>query len=187
MENNDFLKEQLITYLGNKRSLLNFIDVVVTLLKEDLKKDKLVILDGFSGSGCVARYMKQHSSKIMTNDLEKYSYIINKSFLRNKSEVDFDKLNEYVTQLNELKFRTDLGVGIIEKHYAPRDTNNPQLGERCFYTNENAKIIDNIRRTIDLIVPEQEYKEMLLSILLFEASVHTNTSGVFKGFYKGLQ
>jgi adenine-specific DNA-methyltransferase len=187
MENNDFLKEQLITYLGNKRSLLNFIDVVVTLLKEDLKKDKLVILDGFSGSGCVARYMKQHSSKIMTNDLEKYSYIINKSFLRNKSEVDFDKLNGYVTQLNELKFRTDLGVGIIEKHYAPRDTNNPQLGERCFYTNENAKIIDNIRRTIDLIVPEQEYKEMLLSILLFEASVHTNTSGVFKGFYKGLQ
>lgn len=186
MENNDYLKEQLITYLGNKRSLLNFIDSIVSVVKEKLQKDKMVILDGFSGSGCVARYMKRHSSKIITNDLEKYSYVINNSFLKNKSSIDFDKLKNYVNQLNELKFRNDLGTGIIEKNYAPRITNDPQINERCFYTNENAKIIDNIRRTIDLVVVEEDYKQILLSILLYKASVHTNTSGVFKGFYKGL-
>lgn len=186
MENNDYLKEQLITYLGNKRSLLNFIDSIVSVVKEKLQKDKMVILDGFSGSGCVARYMKRHSSKIITNDLEKYSYVINNSFLKNKSSIDFDKLKNYVNQLNELKFRNDLGTGIIEKNYAPRITSDPQINERCFYTNENAKIIDNIRRTIDLVVVEEDYKQILLSILLYKASVHTNTSGVFKGFYKGL-
>jgi len=186
MENEKFLKEQLITYLGNKRSLLGFIDGVVKIVKDEIGKDKLTILDGFSGSGCVARYMKQHSSTIITNDLEKYSSIINDSFLKNKNEVDFDLIKHYVDLLNSKKNRTDLGVGIIETYYSPQDTQNPKLDERCFYTNENAKIIDNIRRTIDLEVDES-YKNIMISILLYKASVHTNTSGVFKGFYKGLQ
>ena len=117
--------------------------------------------------------------------MEKYSYVINDSFLKNSSEVDANEINYYTNLLNEKKFRTDLGMGIIEHYYAPKDTKNPQIGERCFYTNENAKIIDNIRRTIDLEIPEK-YKNIFISILLYEASVHNNTAGVFKGFYKGL-
>lgn len=184
MTTKDFLKDQLITYLGNKRSLIKFIDNVVQIVKQDLGKDKLLIVDGFSGSGAVARYFKEHASLLITNDLEKYSKIINQSFLRNKSEIDFEEIEEYVKLLNEKKFRTDLGEGIIEKLYAPKETKNIQEGERCFYTNENAKIIDNIRRTIDLEIPKH-LKDVFLSILLYKASVHNNTSGVFKGFYKG--
>lgn len=184
MGTNDFLKDQLITYLGNKRSLLKFIDDVVKIVKEELGKDKLVVVDGFSGSGAVARYFKQHASKLITNDLEEYSKIINESFLKNKSDVDFEEIVRYTDLLNEKKNRTDLGEGIIEKLYAPKNTKDIKEGERCFYTNENAKIIDNIRRTIDLEIPEH-LKNIFLSILLYKASVHNNTSGVFKGFYKG--
>jgi adenine-specific DNA-methyltransferase len=184
MGTNDYLKDQLITYLGNKRSLLNFIDNVVNLVKEELKKEKLIIVDGFTGSGAVARYFKKHATKLITNDLEEYSKIINESFLTNKKDVDYDEIIKYINLLNEKKFRTDLGEGIIEKLYAPKNSKNIQEGERCFYTNENAKIIDNIRRTIDLEVPEH-IKKYVLSILLYKASVHNNTSGVFKGFYKG--
>lgn len=184
MGNKDFLKDQLITYLGNKRSLIKFIDNVVQIVKQELGKDKLLIVDGFSGSGAVARYFKEHASLLITNDLEKYSKIINQSFLTNNDDVDFGEIQKYVKLLNDKKFRTDLGQGIIEKLYAPRDTKNIQEGERCFYTNENAKIIDNIRRTIDLEIP-QHLKDIFLSILLYKASVHNNTSGVFKGFYKG--
>ena len=186
MGTNDFLKDQLITYLGNKRLLLKFIDNVVNIVKEELGKDKLVIVDGFSGSGAVARYFKQHASKLITNDLEEYSKIINESFLKNKDEISFQEINHYTNLLNEKKYRTDLGEGIIEKLYAPKETKNIKEGERCFYTNENAKIIDNIRRTIDLEVPDN-LKNIFLSILLYKASVHNNTSGVFKGFYKGLK
>jgi adenine-specific DNA-methyltransferase len=185
MENKDYLTKQLITYLGNKRNLIDFINSVVQLVKNELNKDKIKILDGFSGSGSVARYFKQHSSMLITNDLETYSKIINETFLLNKSLVDETEVLKYVKLLNEKKFRTDLGEGIIEKLYAPKDTKNPQLDERCFYTNENAKIIDNIRRTIDLEIPDN-LRDIFISILLFKASVHTNTSGVFKGFYKGL-
>ena len=184
MATKDFLKDQLITYLGNKRSLIKFIDNVVQIVKQDLGKDKLLIVDGFSGSGAVARYFKEHASLLITNDLEKYSKIINQSFLTNNNDIDFEEIEKYVKLLNDKKFRTDLGEGIIEKLYAPKDTKNIQEGERCFYTNENAKIIDNIRRTIDLEIPKH-LKDIFLSILLYKASVHNNTSGVFKGFYKG--
>jgi len=50
MENKDYLNKQLITYLGNKRNLIDFIDTVVKIVKTELNKDKLKILDGFSGS-----------------------------------------------------------------------------------------------------------------------------------------
>jgi len=57
-----------------------------------------------------------------------------------------------------------------------------QDGERVFYTNINARIIDNVRKLIDEI-PEP-YRHFCLAALLVKASVHNNTSGVFKGFHK---
>jgi adenine-specific DNA-methyltransferase len=183
MENDKYLKEQLITYIGNKRSLLSFINDSVIEIKHRLGKDKIITFDGFAGSGVVSRFLKQHSSKIYANDLEKYSYAITKSFLSNKSEIDFNYINQFIENLNKIKTQSD-GTGIIEKLYAPRDTKNILHGERCFYTNENAKIIDKIRQEIELKVTDKKYKDIFLSILLHKASVHTNTSGVFKGFYK---
>ena len=182
MENPKYLSEQLITYIGNKRALLPFIDESVQSIKKELGKDKLITFDGFAGSGVVSRFLKQHSSKLYSNDLEKYSHLITKSFLINESQVDRKYINEIVQSLNSNKF-SEQGLGIIERLYAPADTDNPQDGERCFYTKQNAKIIDTLRFLIDGI-PETVYKEISLSILIHEASVHTNTSGVFKGFYK---
>ena len=43
-------------------------------------------LDLFSGSGSVARLMKQHSSFLYANDIEEYSYILNTCYLANKKE-----------------------------------------------------------------------------------------------------
>jgi adenine-specific DNA-methyltransferase len=56
------------------------------------------------------------------------------------------------------------------------------LGERVFYTSSNAKTIDTIRKELDDIA--EPYKTLVLGQLLSEASVKTNTAGVFKGFYK---
>lgn len=183
MENEKYLKDQLITYLGNKRSLLPFINKSVIDIKKRLGKDKLISFDGFAGSGVVSKFLKQHSSKVYSNDLEKYSYAITKSFLTNTNEVDFKYINQFINHLNEIKKQSN-GVGIIEKLYAPKNTQNILYGERCFYTNENAKIIDRIRQEIETEVLDEKYKNIFLTILLHKSSVHTNTSGVFKGFYK---
>ncbi len=180
-ENEMFLTSQIITYIGNKRSLLGFIGDAVAIVKKKLKKEKLDVVDIFSGSGIVSRYMKQHSSKIIANDLEDYSYVLNKCYLSNKNEIDMDELISWYNYLKE-NLDGELNDGIISEMYAPKDINNIKFGERCFYTTRNAKYIDTARQLIEN-VPER-YRIYFLAPLLTEASVKNNTSGVFKGFYK---
>jgi adenine-specific DNA-methyltransferase len=85
--------------------------------------------------------------------------------------------------MNEIAEKGPYKEGIISKLYAPKDTNNIKEGERCFYTRENALIIDTLRDYIEYKV-EVDIKNYCLVPLLNKASIHTNTAGVFKGFYK---
>src|SRR5574344_410301 len=180
-ENEKYLTEQIITYIGNKRSLLDFIGSGVKIVQKDLKKDKLDIVDIFSGSGIVSRYLKKYSNSLTTNDLEDYSYILNKCYLSNKSEIDYDKLISSYNYLQE-KLNGELNSGFITKLYAPKDTNNIKKGERVFYTTRNAMYIDTCRQLINEL-PE-DIRPYFIAPLITEASKKNNTGGVFKGFYK---
>jgi adenine-specific DNA-methyltransferase len=176
-----YYSTQLITYLGNKRSLLPFLNSGFRAVQDKLGKEKLICLDGFAGSGVVSRLLKTISSELHTNDLEDYSFTCNSAFLKNKSDVSKKKLIKYIDFLNENKRYSD-EVGFIRGNYAPKDDNNVQLGERVFYTNDNARIIDNVRELLNDF-PEP-YRTLCLASLLVKASIHNNTSGVFKGFHK---
>ena len=50
-----FLQEQIITYLGNKRRLLDFIGRAVAQVRKRLGGRKLRCFDAFAGSGIVSR------------------------------------------------------------------------------------------------------------------------------------
>ena len=185
-ENPSFLTEQLITYIGNKRLLLDFIGKAVNFVQDDLKKEKLACLDIFSGSGIVSRYLKQFSSYLVANDLENYAKIINSCYLSNESEINIQELRELHKNLllqTENDIENSEKTGFISELYAPKNENDIILGERCFYTPYNAKFIDCARQNIEKSIPE-EYKKFFIAPLLSQASVHTNTAGIFKGFYK---
>ena len=177
-----FLSEQIITYLGNKRSLIPFIDEAVQIVQKEMGKTDISTLDLFSGSGIVARYFKTFASKVYANDLEGYSNRINRCHLINKSEFDESELQKhYEYVLKELDSR-GLNSGFIAEMYSPQDDTDIKVGERVFYTTRNAQYIDTVRQILD-DVPEP-YQTLLIVPLLYEASVKNNTSGVFKGFYK---
>jgi adenine-specific DNA-methyltransferase len=180
-ENEKFLTEQLITYIGNKRALLNFIGNGVKIVQNRLAKSKLKIFDAFSGSGIVARYFKQFADLLITNDLEKYSAIINQCYLSNKSDVDNENLLYYYREIIN-NTNKNLKKGIISELYAPKDEQNIKHDDRVFYTVRNAMYIDTVRKFIEAM-PANDRK-YFLAPLLSEASIHANTSGVFKGFYK---
>jgi len=180
-EKEEYLTRQLITYIGNKRALLGFIDNGIRKVQKKLHKNKLRTFDVFSGSGIVARYLKQFSDLLIVNDLEKYSTLINECYLSNEDELDFSLLRGYYRELIA-KSNQGLKKGIISELYAPNDDNSIGPHERVFYTSRNAMYIDTVRQLIDKI-PQDEQK-YFLAPLLSEASIHANTSGVFKGFYK---
>ncbi|MCQ2385120.1 MAG: DNA adenine methylase [Clostridia bacterium] len=181
-ESKAYLTEQIITYIGNKRALLSFIGTAVEEVKKKLNKDKLDIVDIFSGSGIVSRYMKQYANKLYTNDLENYCERINRCYLANRDEIAYDVLKSYYDEIKRKLNDNPLKTGFITEMYSPEDDKNIRLGERVFFTRRNAMYIDTARQLME-DVPEP-YKTFLLAPLIYEASVHNNTSGVFKGFYK---
>jgi adenine-specific DNA-methyltransferase len=181
-ENPLYLKNQIITYLGNKRSLLPYIEIEIKKIQKKLRKTKTINADLFSGSGVVARLMKQYSSKLIVNDLELYSRVINECYLTNSNEVDWIKYRFHKDQLDLILKKKQFVEGIISKNYAPKDDMDIKPNERVFYTSRNALTIDTIRYYIDE-VPD-ELKKLFLGPLLSEASIKTNTAGIFKGFYK---
>jgi adenine-specific DNA-methyltransferase len=108
--------------------------------------------------------------------------------------------------------RADAVRGYIARNYAPRNTAEADFRtERLFYTAENARYIDAVRDAIEERYPgpvagDREYpgaarvpagvardsarrrrreKLLLLAALLYEASTHANTSGVFKAYHRG--
>jgi adenine-specific DNA-methyltransferase len=177
----DYLADDLLTYIGNKRSLLRFITLGLNQVKSRLGVSRLSCLDLFSGSGVVSRLMKSHASCLVSNDFEDYTEIVNRCYLTNRSE--FDKL-EYEIARAELLYKidSDWRRGFIAEKYAPLDDDNIQPGERVFFTRRNAEFIDTARQHIEDI--EEPLKAFFLAPLIVRSSIHNNTGGVFKGFYK---
>lgn len=180
-ENPNYLSQQLVTYIGNKRSLLAFIGRAVEHVKHRVSLKRLRTFDVFSGSGVVSRFLKSHSSYIVSNDLEGYAATASRCFLTNRSEIDLRALQDAVVDLNA-RVERPMAMGFIEELYAPRDEEQITATDRVFYTRRNAQRLDNYRR---LIASYPEWmRDLLVAPLLGLASVHVNTSGVFKGFYK---
>lgn len=210
-----FLNEQIITYLGNKRKLIQFIDNSINELietDEELKNKSIkdiTFFDIFSGSGIVSRYGKAKGFKVLANDLEIYSKTINESLLNTspkEANIIFRKVIENINScfglnlstkkdtyqtvidyLNTLKKPKKEDSFYFSKHYAPKNTNNFNFDkERLFYTQENALIIDAIVEIIyDKEIFSQRAKNIILASLMYVMTRHINTSGTMKGFHNG--
>jgi adenine-specific DNA-methyltransferase len=174
-----FVNQSMLTCIGNKRKLVPHIRRIV----EDLfpRRTDLVLVDGFAGSSVVSRTLSGLSSTLYTNDLELYAYLMAKACL--DTPTARTRIEDHIHAMNRLAESGPFVEGIVSRLYAPKNTDAIQEGERCFYTRENALIIDTLRAYIGTMV-ELELQPYCLAPLLAKASIHTNTAGVFKGFYK---
>lgn len=182
VEHPDYLTSQLLTYIGNKRALLGNIAQAVDRVKRRLNKQHLNVFDVFAGSGVVSRFLKAHASRLVSNDFEDYAAVVGRCYLRNRSTLDLPQLEKIIEDLNVQVDRRRFPVGFIEELYAPKDEAGITADDRVFYTRENARRLDNYRRMLPSVPPD--LRDMVLGPLLSEASIHANTAGVFKGFYK---
>lgn len=193
----EYLTKQIIAYIGNKRKLLPLIYKAIQQVYPDIPEG-ITFLDLFSGSGIVSRLAKYLNFKVYSNDWEEYSYIINSAYLGiNLNDIptlfgSMSSLERILYDLNHLG-NPEFNEQYIAKYYAPAtfDTRNTDFRrERLFYTRENALAIDKIRNRIDTLFPGEDAvmtkkRYLMLSLLLYEAATHTNTSGVFKACHKG--
>lgn len=181
IENPAYLREQLITCIGNKRALLGEIGVVIDQVRGALGREKLRFVDLFAGSGVVSRRARQACHHIVANDLEPYSAAVNACYLADPSAETMAEVEQHLVRIQR-RVRENPVPGFIAALYAPSDDLNVKPGERAFYTRRNAIYLDAACQAIaDMPTALQPF---LRAPLIAAASVHTNTAGVFKGFYK---
>ena len=178
----NFLKKQIITYMGNKRKFMKILSDILDDVSKQLNKP-LVLGDGFSGSGIVSRLFKKKGCSLYTNDIAGYSETLNKCFLSTPTKRELQNIHTYIDAVNKIVHGTEESPykKWIQLNWAPQCL-DPKKNERAYYTKENSILIDKYRAIIETI-PEK-YKHYLLAELLVEASIHNNTNGQFSAFYK---
>ena len=167
-------------FLGNKARMLENINAVI----EDNNISGSVFCDLFAGSGSVGDYFKDRFS-IIANDYLSCLSIINKAKLENCQSPKFVVFcKEFgvdpFTYFNQKSYISDSQY-FVTNNYSP-------IGERQFFTEDNAVKIDGIRIEIEelfknLIIDTKERNYLLASLIESVMGV-SNTSGTYEAFLK---
>ncbi len=188
-----------MNYIGSKLRLLEFLEDSINKVVDEKSK---VFCDLFAGTGIVGAYFKQKGYTIVANDIQYYSYVLNKHYIDNHEFLEFLGLEKTISSLKDTKgnekevvvceFLSNIkGVkGFIYKNYCLGGTKNKEF-ERQYFTDENGMKCDAIRLKIeewrnDLKITNEEYF-FLLTSLLESIDKYANTASVYGAFLKQLK
>tara|TARA_R110002020_G_scaffold117108_5_gene267809 strand:- start:23220 stop:24227 length:1008 start_codon:yes stop_codon:yes gene_type:complete len=167
-----------MNYIGSKHKLSNFIFETVAGTCGDNLSQK-TFCDLFAGTGIVGRNFKPHVKQVIANDVEYYSFVLNRNYIGNQTLFDYDKL---ITELNNLKGKK----GFIFQNYSE----NGKAG-RNYFTAENGQKIDAVRLQIEAWKKASEISEeqyfFLLASLLESADKVANTASVYGAYLKHIK
>ena len=142
----EFVLQPMITYIGNKRKLVPWIMEIIEEISSKLGH-RLVAFDGFAGSGVISRALMSLSSTLHSNDMEYYSYVLLRCFLETPTVVQKERISHHFDEMERL-CGDATETGFVSELYSPKNTETPLADERCFYTRENAMIIDTLLKYI---------------------------------------
>jgi adenine-specific DNA-methyltransferase len=167
-----------MNYIGSKHKLSDFLkQSVYSVVGKDLSNK--IFCDLFAGTGIVGRNFKTEVKQVISNDIEYYSYVLNRNYIENHQLFPYQN---FIEELNELE-----GIkGFFFEEYAE----NGQA-QRQYFSEYNGKKIDAIRQKIEKwylhkdITDNQYY--FLLSSLLESADKVANTASVYGAFLKQIK
>lgn len=170
-----------MNYIGSKTRLCQ--DFIPQTIKNVCGQDlfQKVFCDLFAGTGIVGRTFKSSVKKVISNDIEYYSYVLNKNYIGNHTDI-LNK-DELIKNLNNLPLVND---GFIFKNYC--------LGggsSRLYFSDENGKKIDTIRMEIENLKTENKIDDrtyyFLLCSLIESADKVANVASVYGAYLKKLK
>ena len=179
-----------MNYIGSKYSLIDFLESSISkTLKschEQRSPSDMIFADLFAGTGVVSGSFKKQGYAIIANDIQYYSYVITKHMIENNGNLDKDRCNQLVAELDALA-----GVeGFIYKNYSYEGTEG-QAFRRLYFSAFNAKKCDAIRIAIEDWfnqgkINENEYF-FLLGSLINSIDKYANTASVYGAYLKKLK
>jgi adenine-specific DNA-methyltransferase len=168
-----------MNYIGSKQKLSDFIsETIHSVVGEDISNK--VFCDIFAGTGIIGRSFKSKVRKVISNDIEYYSYVLTKNYIENHRPIV--EKEKYINELNYIEGKT----GFIFNNYCIGSGSGRQ-----YFSDENGKIIDAVRQKIESwrksgsISDELYY--FLLASLIESADKVANTASVYGAFLKNLK
>ena len=142
-----------MNYIGSKHTLSKFIkNTILKTVEEDISQ--IVFCDLFAGTGAISKTFKPIVKQVITNDIEYYSFVLNRNYVGNHSKYDY---SNFLNTLNELE-----GVeGFVFQNYSE----DGKAG-RLYFSSENGKKIDAIRQEIEHWKTEEKINNDLYYYLL---------------------
>lgn len=169
-----------MNYIGSKQKLSGFISSVVRgVVGEDLSER--VFCDIFAGTGVVGRSFKTKVRKVIANDCEYYSYVLNKNYIENHTEIAGKQ--DFIDELNAEPL---IDTGFVYRNYCVGGGTGRQ-----YFSDHNGKKIDAIRTSIEQWKNEGRIGDniyfFLLASLLESADKVANTASVYGAYLKSLK
>lgn len=188
-----------MNYIGSKLKLLKFLEDSINKVVSD---KNYRFSDLFAGTGIVGRFFKERWHQVTANDLQYYSFVLNKNYIGNHKDLHFVGLVEIIPQLiiSDVKSRKQIVLdylqslkgkkGFIYKNYTLGGTKWFKH-ERLYFSDENAMKCDAIRSQIEKWKKEAKLTEneyyFLLTGLLEAIDKVANTASVYGAFLKRLK
>lgn len=167
-----------MNYIGSKYSLIDFIvSSIESVVGNDSANGK-VFADLFAGTGIVGATFKRMGYKVIANDIQYYSFVLNKHYIENNQHFNVERFS----YLNNIEGKE----GFIFKNYCAGSGSG-----RNYFTDENGKKCDAIRQEIESLrlngeISENEYY-FLLASLIESIDKYANTASVYGAFLKHIK
>ena len=167
-----------MNYIGSKYSLIDFLQQTISKVTSLKPEDHFIFADLFAGTGVVGAEYKKDGCKVISNDIQYYSYVLNRHFIENCEKIDLSLLDH----LNGLK-----GIeGFIYKNYC-----NGSGSGRNYFSDSNGKKCDAIRTELERLRSAGEIDEktyfFYLASLLNSIDKYANTASVYGAFLKHIK
>lgn len=125
-----------MNYIGSKYSLLDFLHSTIADVTGYKDGDQYIFADLFAGTGVVGASYRKRGCMVISNDIQYYSYVLNKYMIENISPNDTTLLR----YLNELP-----GIeGFVYNNYCAGSGSG-----RNYFTDDNGKKCDAIRTELE--------------------------------------
>ncbi len=188
-----------MNYIGSKLSLLKFLEESINKVVD---KNCHTFCDLFAGTGIVGSYFKKKGYKIIANDIQYYSYVLNRHYIGNHKELVFSRLLKEVPKLKNIEIKNRKNFvcdylshlkgkkGFIYDNYCLGGTKNKKE-QRQYFSDNNGIRCDAIRQKIEnwrkeKFISDDEYY-FLITSLVESIDKYANTASVYGAFLKKLK
>ena len=175
-------------YIGSKIKLINFLHKTIETYSGKKLEEIKSFADLFAGTGVVSfHFMKNGCKKIITNDIQHYSYTI--SSIWNLKNINIDKIKELVIELNKKNDKiTEENIISTEKDFIYNNYTEFCQEPKKYFTTLNGFKIDKTRQAIEKYfikekINDSEYR-LLIKILLYSTTKISNIASVYGSFLK---